>query len=507
MVYGLYFVQYNPFFLCKKGEIVKVYNKSSFLVLVTIFFSIHTSQRQDSVAISTIPQAIVALRNIIFNAPADNIALQSYEKEQSGTIVDCAKVLYDTAYAQILATLQEINIRLAYWREQKNRPWKYFLEKSPIKWFTGVPQQEEIQNNIEQLQSHQGELYVMLGQLAEYGNEYEHTYKTIFRDNVTQAYAWVDGLLDVLARIKVAIKDLDTMPPFIARVMVLKAKLEKVRSFKNQIVSEMKEAQIPAHLVRHWLKYAFSLLFLGQIYKYSSEIGDLAMASFDWTKNYMMESSKTVKEMFFPGRIQYSSADVAQSAMVNFLDRMEKAHIINDAEKMKIIEDVAKGSNDEFRKFLNEKIMKYTTRTAWYAPEGWSIFLQLFGENAGKEISSVRNITLLAPATFVGLVGYYGLRNIYQKTTAKNYTAIRRALIDINSLFVDASRPLDDEQYGKMLYLIYDLKKRVMQDIPFNDCADFINDLERVESKEFNVAAKRAIVDDMFRKYSFLKLT
>jgi hypothetical protein len=492
--------------LCKKGENVKIHSKSLLFCLITIFFLSHTSQKQSFSGISTIPQAIVALRNIVISA--DNaVALQHYEKEHSDTVVVCAKILCDVAYAQILATLQEINSRLAYWRDQKNHPWKYFLEKGPLKWFTGVPQQEEINNNIEQLQSHQGELYVMLGQLAECGNVYDHNYKTVFRDNYTQAYAWVDGLLDVLARIKVSTKDLDTMPPFIARVVILKAKLEKVRSFKNQILSEIKESEIPAHLVRHWLKYAFSLLFFGQVYKYSSEITDLATTSFDWTKNYMLESSKTVKEMFFPGRIQQSNTDIGRSAMVNFLDRMEKARIINDAEKIKIIEDVAEGSNDEFRKFMNEKIMNSMWRTAWYATEGWTIFGQLFGENVGKEISGVRNIALLAPATFVGLAGYYGLSNIYQKATAKNYTAIRRALIDINFLFVDTTKPLDDEQYGKMLYLIYDLKKRAAQGVPANDRADFITDLERIESKEFNVAAKRAIVDDMFRKYSFLQLT
>ena len=47
----------------------------------------------------------------------------------------------------------------------------------------------------------------------------------------------------------------------------------------------------------------------------------------------------------------------------------------------------------------------------------------------------------------------------------------------------------------------------MVKGVPVNDRTDFINDLNRIELKEFNVAAKRAIVEDMFRKYSFLKLT
>ena len=59
-----------------------------------------------------------------------------------------------------------------------------------------------------------------------------------------------------------------------------------------------------------------------------------------------------------------------------------------------------------------------------------------------------------------------------------------------------------------MVYLLYNLKKLAEKDLPQknNIRADFLQDLENIESKEFDVAAKRRIVDDMFRKYSFLEL-
>lgn len=83
---------------------------------------------------------------------------------------------------------------------------------------------------------------------------------------------------------------------------------------------------------------------------------------------------------------------------------------------------------------------------------------------------------------------------------------MRRALLEINSLFVDQTKPLDDERYGKMIYLIYNLKRRARKDLSQkgNLQAEFLEDLERIESKEFDSAAKRRIIDDMFRKYSFL---
>lgn len=477
----------------------------------------YTSQRQFSV-VATIPEAIIALRKIIMSTPDDDaVALQNYEKTQSNTVVQCAKILSDNAYAQILNTLEEIDARVTYWRYQKNHPWRYFVTKNPVKWVTGASQDIEVNNNIEQLESHQGELYVLLGQLAEYGNLYDHKHKTLFRDNSMQAYAWVDGLLDILVRIKTSVKDLNAMPAFIARVTVLKAKLERVRFFKNQILSEMKETQMPAHFERNWTKYGTAMLMLGLGYSRMGQIGAVVSDSFDWTKDFVTGAKQNVEEIFFPGKIgrgglivQQSNIDETRSSMINFLDLMELNKIINAQEKAAIMQDEARGSSAAFQSFVNEKIMPSYWNFAKYGLRAWGIFIQLLGLHGGgnieKEIVGLRNIALLAPVAVVGGaiggVGYLG----YKKATGKDYAPIRRALVDINSLFVDATRPLDDEQYGKMLYLVFDLKKRAAVDVPLTDRGDFLNDLNRIESKEFNVAAKRAIVDDMFRKYSFLKL-
>ncbi len=496
---------------------MKLYSKSVSIFLVTIFFSVNSSQRQNvAPIISTVPEAIITLRKIILNFPATGDNLQ-YEKNQSSAIVQCAKILYDKAYVQVLDTLQEIDARITYWRYQKNHQWRYFLTKNPTKWVTGASQDIEINNNIEQLQSHQGELYVLLGQLAEYGNLYDHKHKTLFKNDYQQSYVWVDELLDLLVRIKVSV-NIDEVEPFIARVTLLKAKLERVRFFKNQILSELQETQMPAHIEQNWLKYGTAAMMLGLGYNRVGQIGDFLAGSFDWTKNFATDTAKNVEEIFFPGKlgrggliVQQSNIDETRSSMINFLNIMEINKIISPQEKAVIIQDEARGSSAEFQKFVNERIMSSYWNFAKYGLRAWSLFIQLIalhgGGNVEKEIAGLRNITLLAPAAVAGGVagglGYLG----YKKMIAKDYSPIRRALLDINSLFVDATKPLDDEQYGKMLYLIYDLKKRATQDVPLTDRVDFVNDLNRIESKEFNVAAKRAIVDDMFRKYSFLRLS
>lgn len=500
-------MQYNVFFY-REGGIVKLYNKSVSFLLIIVFFQSFAAQ-QAAVSISTTQDAIVMLRKIIINTPdGDGLVLQDYEQKQSSVVVQCAKVLYDTTYAQILEALQEIDNRLMYWRGQKNHPWIYFVTKSPMKWVTGSSQDEEVNNNIEQLQSHQGELYVFLGQLAEFGNVYVHKYKTVFRTDYIQAYAWVDGLLDALGRIKVSIKNIDDMSPFIARVTVLKAKLEKVRFFKNQILSEIKETQIPAHLERNWLKYGAVGLLLGFGYQNISfeQIKNSLDALKNSFMNYIVDPVESIiKDVFVHTGtegllVSRENIDVIKKSIENFVNNSS----ISADEKQKIVEDIMLGNSGSFQAFVDSLASSWNIKKT---AEGKTLLYEFLTLQAAgrtqKQISGVAKIAVLTPALLSNWFAYRG----YQALTLKDYTSIGRALVDINSLFVDATRPLDDEQYGKMLYLVYDLKKRAAKDVPLSDRVEFINDLNRVESKEFNVAAKRAIVEDMFRKYSFLKLT
>lgn len=494
----------------QKGDAVKLYGKNLSFLLLTLSFQCFTAQQSSVATISTVPQVVAMLSKIIIHFPGDDtITLQEYEKKQSKTILTCAKILYDTAYAQILDTLQEIDNRLAYWKYQKTHQWSYFLTKNPMKWVTGAPQGVEIEHNIDQLQSHQGELYVVLGQLAEHGNAYDHKYKTVFMTNYQQAYAWVDTLLDLLIRINISVQNFEDISPFIARVMLLKAKLEKVRSFKNQLLMEMQDTQIPATFERNWLKYGAAAAVLGLGYQNISfdQIKNSLEALKNNFVNYIVEPVHSIiKDVFVPTGVQgdllvsRENIDVIKQSIKNFINGLS----ISADQKKQIVEDIALGKSGSFQALVDNIAKGWNYKRTIEGKNLLYEFILLQGaERTQKQIAGVAKIGFLTPALLSSWPAYKG----YQRLTAKDYAPIRRALVDINFIFVDPTQPLDDEQYGKMLYLIYNLKKRAEKDVPLNDRADFMQDLERIESKEFGVAAKRAIVEDMFRKYSFLKLT
>ena len=491
---------------------MNVYIKNIFLFLISFWSGISASQPKVSLpSVSTLQEALFNVRKVILNFPVkDATAAQLYEKQQSPMLTACAKVLYDNAQIQILQTLQEIDNRIAYWRYQNDHQWNYFLTKNPIKWFKGEQQKVEIAHNLEQLQSHQGELYVLLGRLAELGTVYDRDYKTVFIGDYTKAYVWIDELLELLSRVKITFASSATMSVFIIRAHMLKLKLTNIRNFKNDILSEMKETAVPSYVERNWLKYIVLASVLG--YGYSTIGLDQIQNSFEAVKNnfnsFIVDPIQTtIKDVLGNGNgqeellIPQEYVPIAQESMKQFVTKLG----LSEDETSKLLQDIDVNKVSSFQQMLNNLLYSWDPRAWIKFVHGKTLLTDYLaargGERLQKQSVGLFKIAVLTPAILSGWFAYKG----YQALSVKDYSDIRRRLVEINSLFIDARKPLDNEQYGKMLYLIYNLKQRAQKTIPVADRAAFIEDLEKIELQEFDVAAKRHIVDDMFRKYSFLR--
>jgi len=210
--------------------------------------------------------------------------------------------------------------------------------------------------------------------------------------------------------------------------------------------------------------------------------------------------------------VSQEDINIAKNTITEFLENLLASGDITAEKKKEILGTIELGNSTALLELMNQlwnsgflnKSKFFTSAFLWSQFKILTIGKQLQEKfaNIEKQYIGIGKIAVLTPA----VLSSWFAHGRYQAFTTKDYSSIRRALIDINSLFVDTAKPLDDESYGKMLYVIYNLKKRAEKDVPLVDRADFIQDLERIESKEFDVAAKRRIIEDMFRKYSFLKL-
>lgn len=523
--------------------------------------------KKSQVQIRTIPEAIVHLRKAESNFPTDVAMVSAYEKEQSDIIVKSAKGLYDKARTQLLDALAEIDKRIAYWQYQKDHPWNYFVSKNPMKWVTGPKQEDEIENNLETLKSYQGELYVRLGQLSELGDAFNRGYKDTFLTDYKKGYEWADKVLDALVSIKVT-EEATSKNAFIARVQRIVAQLKHVTKFKDDLLSDISGTEIPSSIARNWVKGSATIALLGYGYTnlydpIKNSLGVVQQGAVTLLKPW----EETAEALFYPKSNKDANASQLQG-LVKY-ETEQSAKFVHDMSakykiKQKIEEDVLgnleKGNIVPFRKFVDvvyklekeslekgqtveniEKVIPkegvFTRKAKEWIPERLNEAIESTEELIGRgkklvdygygfslygalssslgvesveqraaakiaEFAAIQKVILLIPAALVAGAAYTG----YQTLTTKNYSPLRRALLDINSLFVDASKPLTDEQLGKMMYLVDALKKRAIKELPIkkNLRADFIHDLEKIESSEFNVAAKRAIVEDMFKKYAFL---
>lgn len=493
----------------------------------------------------TAAQASLLVQNIVNKAPKSRITADEYWKNNSVVLLRCTKVLYNEVHQQLLRVLQEIDKRLIYWQYQNEHQWQYFFSKNPLKWVTGKTQSEEIETNIEQLRAKQQELFILLGKLSVVDF---NAYLIAFNDE-KKAYAWIEAMLIMLATDKEEILSFSHSGNYGPLVMRLSHDLRKVNVFYQTTLSELVGTEMPYHIARNWVKYG--LLLSGGYYAYNSP----AVAEFikslpekrQGMENSFYENIEVVKnlinETFFGGRS-------SQKKLSELIEDENGKSLLLHAETPQTVSiavaEFLRGQNmkDEeinqhlaaldlrdptlFANFFNEKVSNNLTGVTGplsipFAIRAGILYAQVLHMCTGssletafikildqldKESGGARNLALLAPAALGLGAGALGISKAYNWLSRYNYNSMRRSLIDISSLFVDQTKPLEDDEYGKMVYLLYNLKEKAKKELPTKDNirSDFIKDLERVESRSFDVAAKRRIIKDMFKKYNFLGL-
>ena len=489
----------------------------SSLFLFASLFSAQSVRKVQHIIIKDVPQAIQYTEKIVKEIPQDAFIFERYEKEKSDGLVVCTKLLSDAARNQLLQALAEIDHRIAYWQYQKDHPWNYFVSKNPLKWFAGPAQEKEVVGNLELLETYQSELYTVLGNLAQRDADFARGYKDLFLADYKRSYEWIDTVLESLARIATVAQKI-SLNPFIARIKLLQAQLESVSQFKNHLLSEIQETAIPSYVARNWLKSSMFLFALGYGYNKLSleQLQQPFIAVGTGVKENVVDPIQIlISDVFLGGTdsqsnllVSQSNLDVMYDSVKKFLDTLSTKPgwfggkpEITEERKQEILAEIQAGQSSKLQGLTDE-----LSGRKWL--DAKALFGQLFllqgGERGQRTVAGVGKIAFMTPAIAFAWATYAG----YKKLTEKNYSSLRADLAEINDLLVDSSRPLDNEQYGKMLYMIYMLKQRAQKELPEkkNVRQNFIADLERVESRDLDLAAKYRIVDNMYKKYPFLGL-
>lgn len=483
------------------------------------FYPISLEKQELLGDVDTIAEASSVLQNLIAELPQKNIRVaDEYFDKNKVALLRCAKVLSQETEVQFLKTLQEIERRLAYWKYQQKNPGWYRFTKNPFKWFVAKSQSEELRNNIEQLEHTQRDLYTYLGELSVHWGNYLIAFNTY-----EGAYAWINDLLELLPWLNT-----DSRVVIVER---LNKALERVGLLQDIILANIADAAVPHHVERNWILYGG--LAVGAIYAYGYRdimqrwIGDKETglpSKITGIKTSLFEKTEATKhlinETFFGITddsggllVQKANLKALEDSIENFLKQMSEKRLtifpgyISEERAHAILEDVKSGDSASFQILLNE--IAASKWLSWqYYIQAMSLFGQLFGLQSGsrvqKTLGGASNISLLTPAALTGAAVYSGLNKAYQKIIARDYHAMRYTLLQIQNLCINKTA-IDAQEYGELLYRVYNLKEHAKKNVPTRDEESFMNDLKMLESREFDVAAKRRKVKDMFAYYSFLK--
>jgi hypothetical protein len=123
-----------------------------------------------------------------------------------------------------------------------------------------------------------------------------------------------------------------------------------------------------------------------------------------------------------------------------------------------------------------------------------------------KENQVTLKFTALIPMLIVSYGTYKGISKLYQWFVTKDFNAIRHALAQINSILIESPSNMSDRDYGKLIYLLHKLQYKAMQNVSrSNNMRDeFFEDILKLESHDFSVDEKRAMIANMRAHYSFL---
>jgi len=498
-------------------------------------------------SVTTVKQAVVTLARaismykIMQQENSGNQELFWHERACSSILLQCSVVIVKVAREQLLMLLDEINSSLIYWRDQKQNPVRYFFHKSPLKWVMGKRQADEVAGNIKKLEKLEFNTRVALGRLT------KHIYAFDIESDIDQAYKWINQLLQmIVCTDEDQEKEAKYDSRFVEVAEKLRFKLSCVNNLKDKVLSKIPSTIKPGHIARNWLTYAAALAatyaaryyylqnteFVGKL------IGPDALKGYadqiqSYTEKYVIDPLQDTAKAIFVGRTN-SSTDkenrlkISRDELKKVLEKLAtpipgwfgtyglvQGQPLSSEEMKRILDEDAKGNTDPLLQLLY-RIDKNVLALVW--SEGADPLLQVvlsyvnllgsYGtQSLEEQLRVTKNFAILAPGIISAGIGLTGLNKLYKYITAKDYTLIRLALLDINSLFVESDAPLSDHDYGKLIYLLQGLKIEAMRYLTNDDMrGDFLVDIAKLESHKFSVETKRGIIQNMFMKYPFLAL-
>ena len=115
----------------------------------------------------------------------------------------------------------------------------------------------------------------------------------------------------------------------------------------------------------------------------------------------------------------------------------------------------------------------------------------------------------IIPVWYSGLQICKGVGKAYNVVWGKKYDTLRAGLKHIQEVLVSSNGDFDMTTYGKLLFLLHQLKYEALRMVPkkYNMNDEFLNDVLRLESEALTIDQKKELIGNMRAYYPFLSPT
>ncbi len=283
----------------------------------------------------TLEQALVLLNKV------DDSLIKKHKKIECAFLVQASVVLGDYTTEMLLDLLAIIDSHLSYWQKMHDYPNYYFFHKSPIKWFVGKGQQQEINDNIRLLSAIQQKYLKVLGALTKHAQQFND------KATIEEHYTWVGQFMPIMQVLY--IRSNGDVIDYEHTMHTIKHALKNASIYKNYALFCLGKVKPPHHFMHNWLKYTMLLIGVGIAYKKRAFID--AWIGKEAQNQYKESIHRAWHEYFInPLRGAYDTIMISQEQKkLNIADGIQEQEVLIERNKKLLAEQ-----KDQVEKYIED---------------------------------------------------------------------------------------------------------------------------------------------------------
>jgi Asp-tRNA(Asn)/Glu-tRNA(Gln) amidotransferase C subunit len=446
---------------------------------------------------------------------------------QFNNLHDLCNKTYTLLQKELLEALNNIDLHIHRWKQERLHPVKSTLTQSPRFWISSMAYTDMITRNVFRLKLKHQKTAENLGKLNEIIQDFKQVDTLdsikhhILRHQTT--------LTEVIGYHKPAENLPDESYSRLANYLI--KSLTVVKDYKKHLNFELQEFKSPNHFERNWIKYLASITALAAsgYYVYHNQDALHEYAS-NWTttakegvqnfwETHIKEAFTNARDAIFKPQVNAetrkedieSGCRQLKNILKSYFAELSETDIDGAVEQYRTTLTIPNDIIKEINKMEESPATNLANPLNWNRYKNvllfWSHTKKIQVEDVQQQIDILLKIALVSPALFIAKTSMSGASkviNIFKKQHV--YEPVKKYLLKMERKLNAQTNKSEKPSYGDQGLMIYwgNQLRKVLYLIPANNRFEFMKDIKEIERPNFNAQQKISTIKRMYRTYDFL---